>query len=124
MNKNENYGVITENLKRKLAGYFGATPDTATEKQIYKAVILCVKDILTQKRSEYKEQIKLKQSKKVYYICMEFLIGPSLKNNLKNLGLEDTFSEVLSDLGFSLEALYAEEPDPGLGNGGLGRLAA
>lgn len=124
MNKNESYSVISENLKRKLAGYFGATPDTATEKQIYKAVILCVKDILTQKRSEYKEQIKLKQLKKVYYICMEFLIGPSLKNNLKNLGLEDAFSEALSDLGFSLEALYAEEPDPGLGNGGLGRLAA
>lgn len=47
------------------------------------------------------------QLKKVYYICMEFLIGPSLKNNLKNLGLEDAFSEALSDLGFSLEALYA-----------------
>lgn len=124
MNTNESYSVIMENLRRKMSGYFGATPDTATEKQIYKSVILCVKDILTQKRSEYKEQIKLQQSKKVYYICMEFLIGRLLKNNLKNLGLEDTFSEVLSDLGYSLDALYAEEPDPGLGNGGLGRLAA
>ena len=55
---------------------------------------------------------------------MEFLVGRSLKNNLRNLGLADEYASVLSDLGFDIEKLYEREPDPGLGNGGLGRLAA
>lgn len=77
-----------------------------------------------QKRSEFKEQVKKQRAKKVYYMCMEFLIGPSLRNNLKNLGIEDDFKNVIYDMGFSLDELYDAEPDPGLGNGGLGRLAA
>ena len=77
-----------------------------------------------QKRSEFKEQVKKQQAKKVYYMCMEFLIGPSLRNNLKNLSIEDDFNRVLNDMSFSLTELYDAEPDPGLGNGGLGRLAA
>lgn len=116
--------TIKEALQRKLSGYFGATPDTASENQVYKATVLCVKDLLTQKRSRFKEAIKRDKAKKTYYLCMEFLIGPSLKNNLKNLGIESDFREVISDMGFDLDALYEAEPDPGLGNGGLGRLAA
>lgn len=111
-------------LERKLSGYFGTTPDNATENQMYKAIILCVKDILTHKRGIFKEKTKKQQAKKVYYMCMEFLIGPSLKNNLRNLGIEDEFRRAVSEFGFDLDALYAREPDPGLGNGGLGRLAA
>ncbi len=124
MNQMDKCQDIREALERKLSGYFATTPDTASETQVYKATILCVKDILTQKRYAFKEKIKKNRSKKVYYLCMEFLIGPSLRNNLRNLGVEDEFSKVLSDMGFDLEALYAREPDPGLGNGGLGRLAA
>ena len=115
---------LRESLERKLACYLGTSPEDATKKQMYKAVILCVKDILMQKRSEFKEQVKKQQAKKVYYMCMEFLIGPSLRNNLKNLSIEDDFNRVLNDMSFSLTELYDAEPDPGLGNGGLGRLAA
>ncbi len=116
--------AIREALKRKLSGYFGSTPEDATEKQIYKALILTVKDILAEKRSAFKEETKRQKAKKTYYLCMEFLIGPSLMNNLRNLGLEDVYSKVLSDMGFDLAKLASSEPDPGLGNGGLGRLAA
>lgn len=124
MKEKDTCNKLREALETKLSSYFGATPDTATERQIYKATILCVKDILTQKRAVFREQIKKQQPKKVYYLCMEFLIGPSLKNNLKNLGLEDEYRKVLTDIGYDLDAIYAAEPDPGLGNGGLGRLAA
>ena len=55
---------------------------------------------------------------------MEFLLGRSLKNNLFNLGLEDSFRKALSEMGVKLDNLYEQEPDAGLGNGGLGRLAA
>ena len=63
-------------------------------------------------------------SKKVYYLCMEFLMGRSLKNALFNLGLTKEFASVLKDYGVSLEDIEEQEPDAGLGNGGLGRLAA
>lgn len=116
--------TLRERLENKLSGYFGTTPETATEKQIYTAVILCVKDILLDRRGVFKAEAKKKQAKKVYYMCMEFLIGPSLQNNLSNLGIEDEMRAVLADIGVSLDTLYAVEPDPGLGNGGLGRLAA
>jgi len=116
--------TIKEALERKLSGYFGADAESATDKQIYKAVILTVKDILAEKRSAFKEETKKQKAKKTYYLCMEFLIGPSLMNNLRNLGLEETYSRVLSEMGFDLSAIAEAEPDPGLGNGGLGRLAA
>ena len=115
---------IKQNLTEKLARYFGVTPDEANQEQVYKATILSVKDILAQKRADYKEQLKKQRKKTVYYLCMEFLIGRSLKNNLGNLGLTEIYRDVLSELGFSLESVYEREPDPGLGNGGLGRLAA
>lgn len=64
------------------------------------------------------------QTKRVYYLCMEFLVGRSLKNNLYNMNLQDEAAAILKEKGFELEKLYDYEPDPGLGNGGLGRLAA
>lgn len=115
---------IRRDLTDKLARYFGVTPDEANREQIYKATILTVKDILAQKRADYKEKIKKQRPKTVYYLCMEFLIGRSLKNNLMNLGLADGYREVLAAMGQDLDELYEMEPDPGLGNGGLGRLAA
>jgi len=115
---------IQSGLTEKLARYFGVTPDEANKEQVYKATILTVKDILAQKRADFKEITKKQRSKNVYYLCMEFLIGRSLKNNLMNLELADGYREVLREMGFDLDELFEMEPDPGLGNGGLGRLAA
>lgn len=111
-------------LVSKLSRYFGVTPEEASADQIYKSVILVVKDLLTQKRADFKVNVKKQNAKKIYYLCMEFLIGRSLKNNLCNLGIADDMRAVVAEMGQSLDALYACEPDPGLGNGGLGRLAA
>lgn len=111
-------------ITSKLARYFGTTPDDANPEQMYKSVVLTVKDILTEKRADFKLDTKKQRGKKVYYLCMEFLVGRSLKNNLRNLGIADAYGEALSDMGFSLDEIYPLEPDPGLGNGGLGRLAA
>ena len=120
MSLNDMQDEIRESLERKLSCYLGTSPEDATKKQMYKAVILCVKDILMQKRSEFKEQVKKQRAKKVYYMCMEFLVGRSLKNNLCNLGLCDAYEEALGKMGHNLEELYDCEPDAGLGNGGLG----
>lgn len=115
---------VRETLVSKLSRYYGTIPTDATAFQIYNATILTVKDILTRKRSDFKNKVKKQGQKKVCYLCMEFLIGPSLKNNLCNLGLEDVYRDVLAEMGKSLDDFYIMEPDPGLGNGGLGRLAA
>jgi len=115
---------IKENITSKLSRYFGTSPADASYEQIYKATALSVKDILSGKRNTFKKQVNSAEAKRVYYMCMEFLIGRSLKNNLCNLGLSKNYRDALYELGFSLEDLYEMEPDAGLGNGGLGRLAA
>ncbi len=115
---------IEEALRSKLTRYFGTQPEEADTEQLYKATLMSVKDILTEKRQVFHEKAKKQRPKKVYYLCMEFLIGPSLRNNLMNLGLADSYRRVLARMGCDLDALYEMEPDPGLGNGGLGRLAA
>lgn len=116
--------VILEGLTSKLSRYFAVSPEEATKEQIYKATVLSVRDILAQKSKAFGSEVKKKQLKRVYYLCMEFLIGRSLKNDLCNLGLADDYHAALKTLGFSLDDIYEQEADPGLGNGGLGRLAA
>ena len=115
---------IKEEIASKLARYYGVKPEEATAEQIYKTTILTVKNILTEKRQGFHETAMKKRPKKVYYLCMEFLIGRQLRNNLRNLGIEDSYREVLAEMGYNLDEIYEMEPDPGLGNGGLGRLAA
>lgn len=115
---------IRENLEIKLARYFGCTPAEASEDQMYKATAMTVRDILTEKRGAFKKKVNQVGAKRVYYMCMEFLLGRSLKTNLCNLGLDRAYASALESMGMSLEKLYECEPDAGLGNGGLGRLAA
>ncbi len=115
---------IKENIISKLNRYYGVKQEEAEKEHIYNCVSLVLKDILINKRYEFREKIKKTQSKRVYFMCMEFLVGKSIKNNLYNLGLTDVFSEAVKSFGFSLENVFESEPDPGLGNGGLGRLAA
>ena len=115
---------VKENIEAKLARYFGCTAKDASTEQMYKAVAMTIKDILTQKRGDFKQEVNKVGAKRVYYMSMEFLLGRSLKTNLCNLGLSEEYKNVLGEMGFSLEELFECEPDAGLGNGGLGRLAA
>ena len=91
MNYQPTVNEITENLEGKLARYFGCTSKEATREQMYKAAAMTIKDILTAKRGEYKKQVNEEGGKRVYYMCMEFLLGRSLKTNLCNLGLSDEY---------------------------------
>ncbi|MBR3863576.1 MAG: glycogen/starch/alpha-glucan phosphorylase [Clostridia bacterium] len=112
-------------IRSKLSKYFGVAPSEASKEQIYKAVVMCVRDILLEKRSAFNKKYRTKGGKRVYYLCMEFLLGQSLKNNTYNLSIQDAFNGALKkEFNCSLEELYEIEPDAGLGNGGLGRLAA
>lgn len=111
-------------IKEKLNKYFAATPKSATNEQMYKAVALVLRDILLTKKQNNNQNVLQSKTKRVYYLCMEFLLGRSLKNNLYNLGLEQQVKEVLKSWKYDLDSLYDIESDAGLGNGGLGRLAA
>ncbi len=123
-NLKPNAAQVKENLEIKLARYFGCTAAEASKEQMYKATAMTIRDILTEKRGSFKKKVNQAGAKRVYYMCMEFLLGRSLKTNLCNLGLDDEYKEALGSMGFELDDLYACEPDAGLGNGGLGRLAA
>lgn len=108
----------------KLSHFFGVSPADATDEQFYKAVAMIVRDRLSAQNSEFRHVADGQDSKQIYYLCMEFLMGRSLRNNLYNLGLVETFDAALDSMGVKLEKLYEQEPDAGLGNGGLSRLAA
>lgn len=120
----KNAASTADELSSKLKRYYGVSLSEANEEQMYKAVVLTVKDQLMRYRAETHKKVKDTKAKRVYYMCMEFLIGRSLKNNICNLGLEDEYKELLASCGFDLEKLYERESDAALGNGGLGRLAA
>lgn len=111
-------------ISDKLSHFFGVDTKTATDEQYYKAVAMIIRDRLSQMNSDFRHEAKGQDSKEIYYLCMEFLMGRSLKNNLYNLDLTETFKKALESFDVSLDKLYEKEPDAGLGNGGLGRLAA
>lgn len=112
-------------IKSKLSKYFGVSEKEATKEQLYKAVVMCIRDMLLEKRAAFNKKFRPKGGKRVYYLCMEFLLGQSLKNNAYNLSVDKLFDSALKkEFNGSLEELYDMEPDAGLGNGGLGRLAA
>lgn len=102
----------------------GFTPDTAPDDVYYKACASIVRRILKEKRRHFLADCKAKGRKQTYYLCMEFLLGRSLKNSIYNLNLSSEFSQALKEMGVKMENLFELEPDAGLGNGGLGRLAA
>ncbi|MCL2057271.1 MAG: glycogen/starch/alpha-glucan phosphorylase [Oscillospiraceae bacterium] len=99
------------------------TMDT-TNMAYYKAAALVARDIATDKRRRFLAHKVSTGKKQVYYLSMEFLLGRHLRNNLHNLGIDGLMREVMADFDVNLDDLYECEPDAGLGNGGLGRLAA
>ncbi len=124
MNYSLSASQAKEQIVSKLSHFFGVTPEEATYEQFYKAVAMIVRDLMAKGRSEFSKEAKQSDSKSVYYLSMEFLMGRSLKNNLFNLNLTSTMEKALTAFGIKLDKLYECEPDAGLGNGGLGRLAA
>ena len=112
---------IINQLNETLLVRYGCSMDTASPQQVYRGLCYVVNGMLASKSAEFYRQNKGKQ---VYYMSMEFLVGTSLRNNLYNLGLEDLFTKALAKCGVNIHDLYEMEPDAGLGNGGLGRLAA
>lgn len=111
-------------LEGKLLHNFSVSPDAATNENFYNALAMVLRDMMRGRRVEYMHKTREQESKQVYYLCMEFLMGRSLKNTLYNLNLTKEAEAVMQGYGVSLESLYELEPDAGLGNGGLGRLAA
>ena len=120
MNKSEAIDLLNKSCMR----LFGCNMDEATDKQAYKALCTVVRNEMYDRRRAYKKSYNAAGRKQVYYMSMEFLVGTSLRNNLYNLGLIDTFTDALKDLEINIDDLYALDPDAGLGNGGLGRLAS
>ncbi len=100
------------------------TIDEATTEQVFQAVSYAVKDIIIDNWIKTHKAYEEKDVKVLYYMSMEFLMGRALGNNLINLGEINEVKEALDEMGFDLNAIEDEEPDPALGNGGLGRLAA
>ncbi len=117
-----------EELKRQLDGIlefdFRTDSQNATITQVYRALSSVVVNYLKEKRHNFMHDCNSKGRKQVYYLSMEFLMGRSLKTSLYNLGMQDVAEEALKDMGIKIDSVYDEEPDAGLGNGGLGRLAA
>ena len=114
--------LINRLIDEEIIRYWNTEPEKASLNQIYRAFSIVIRDLLLIKRNKFKKMQN--EDKQVFYICMEFLIGKSLRNNLFNLGIEDEAEESLKKYNITPEELYTIERDPGLGNGGLGRLAA
>ncbi len=124
MNYSLSEAKAKELLDGKLLHFFGVTADTASYDQLYRAIAMILCELMAQGKSEFDAHANKSEAKRVYYLSMEFLMGRSLKNNLYNLNLTGVFEKVLKGYGIKLDRLYDCEPDAGLGNGGLGRLAA
>ena len=103
---------------------FRKTIDEATPEQAFQAVAYAVKDVIIDEWIATHKEYEKKDVKTLYYLSMEFLMGRALGNNIINIMALPEVKEVLDELGFDLNAIEDQEPDPALGNGGLGRLAA
>lgn len=111
-------------LDEKCKTNFGCEIAEASKQQVYTALCMVVRDILSDKSNAFKKECAQKEEKQVFYMSMEFLVGTSLRNNLYNLGLEQSFKKALESIDIDIGEIYEIEPDAGLGNGGLGRLAS
>jgi starch phosphorylase len=116
--------AFKESVKSNVRSLYRKTLEEATPQQVFQAVSYAVKDVIIDNWLKSQKQYEKDDPKIVYYMSMEFLMGRALGNNLLNLTAYDQVKEALEELGFDLNAIEDQEPDPALGNGGLGRLAA
>ena len=115
---------IKQDFPKKLQSLYSVTPEEASDKQVYQVLSSIVVDILASKRQSFINHTHSVGGKQIYYLSMEFLMGRSLKTSLYNLDIADEVRSMLKEHTINLDKVYEYEPDAGLGNGGLGRLAA
>ena len=115
---------IAQDFAEQLKYNFDADVYHTTEEARYQAISMAIRDRIIHQWDISRKTQRAKSAKRVYYLSLEFLMGRAMTNNIINLGLEKPVRDALSSLGYQLEDLAAQEPDAGLGNGGLGRLAA
>ena len=118
--KKELMALITGKLRRN----FGRDVDEATSLHMFKACALVLRDIMSERQMQTQDRTTRSHARQVHYLSLEFLMGRSLMKNAYNLGVLEPLKEAIEGLGFSAPELFESEPDAGLGNGGLGRLAA
>ena len=111
-------------LRDKLTSEYGVSLEVASNQQIYRALALISRQMMSNQHKKFLSKVLANGEKQVYYLCMEFLMGRSLRTSLFNLGLNEVAEQVLADADIKIDTIYEQEPDAGLGNGGLGRLAA
>ena len=124
INKQFKKEAFKESVKENVKFLYRKTLEEATQEQIFQAVSYTVKDVIIDNWLESQNAFKEQDPKIVYYMSMEFLMGRALGNNLLNLTAYNEVKEALEELGLDLNVIEDQEPDPALGNGGLGRLAA
>ena len=115
--------LITQ-IEGKLRRHFGREVEHATQTQIFKCCALVLRDIMNSRQLETSERVEEEQARQVHYLSLEFLMGRSLMKNAYNLGVLEELNAALEAMGFNASDIFELEPDAGLGNGGLGRLAA
>ena len=115
---------IKEEIIKKLRRSVGVTPETASAEDVYQAVGRTVRDLVMDVMADSIKETHRRGAKRLYYLSAEFLMGRALTNNMINLGLYEAYRDALGELGFDLDIIEEQESDAGLGNGGLGRLAA
>ena len=111
-------------LQDKLTSEYGVDLSVASKQQVYRSLALICRQMMSENHKKFQSKAIGTGTKQVYYLCMEFLMGRSLKTSLLNLGLDEVAKKALSDADINIDSIFEEEPDAGLGNGGLGRLAA
>jgi len=116
--------TLQEALSTKLALNFSKTAEEATDQEMMKACALVIRDVMAVRGVETNRKTRREQKKQVHYLSLEFLMGRSLMKNAYNLEILPQLKEALENLGFKAGDIFEIEPDAGLGNGGLGRLAA
>ncbi|MBQ3031030.1 MAG: glycogen/starch/alpha-glucan phosphorylase, partial [Anaerotignum sp.] len=116
--------TLKEMIRENVKTLYRKTLEHATTEEMYQAAVFAIRDVVTEKWMKTHDEYYEKDVKVVYYLSMEFLMGRFFGNALINLEMFDEVKEALAELGIDYNSVEDAEPDPGLGNGGLGRLAA